>query len=174
MQPTPNTLATSHPLPCPQPPAMVCPCAITLAIPFLVSFRFVSFHTHTHTYPTQRICILTFAAQLHTPIAFLALFSCLQDNWQPYLDATKALYRDMVTVTRASSDSPITVASLVYLVHGVYQSSVEGTSSSGGQGKATGSNELFSHDNPHNVCIVSVDPLRRTATILYHAFVPFW
>jgi Domain of unknown function (DUF4498) len=33
---------------------------------------------------------------------------------------------------------------------------------------------LFPNDLPHNYCFVIVDPLKRTVSVLYNAFVPFW
>lgn len=33
---------------------------------------------------------------------------------------------------------------------------------------------LFPTDLPHNACFVVIDGLKRTATVVYNAFVPFW
>lgn len=33
---------------------------------------------------------------------------------------------------------------------------------------------LFPGDSPHNSCYVVVDPLKRTVSVVYSAFVPFW
>jgi hypothetical protein len=94
-------------------------------------------------------------------------FPCAQDNWQPYLDAAKALYRDLVSVTRTGgSDGPISVASYVYAVEGL-----DGPGSRpvplhpGGKGDGSAA---------HSVCWVCVDPMRRTANVLHHTWVPFW
>jgi hypothetical protein len=92
---------------------------------------------------------------------------CAQDNWQPYLDAAKALYRDLVSVTRTGgSDGPISVASYVYAVEGL-----DGPGSRpvplhpGGKGDGSAA---------HSICWVCVDPMRRTANVLHHTWVPFW
>jgi hypothetical protein len=88
-----------------------------------------------------------------------------EDEWGPYLAAVKAVYRDLVTVTRSAPDAPITVASHVYAV-----SAVAGPRA--GPGAAT-TTPLFpdGDEHGHSICLVSVDPIRRTANILYHAWV---
>lgn len=73
-----------------------------------------------------------------------------EDSWEPYLDATKALYKDLVVVTKANDGKTVNAVSTTFSV--------------------TGLDGLFPNDNPHNVCLVSVDPIRRTVTILMHTF----
>jgi hypothetical protein len=73
-----------------------------------------------------------------------------EDSWEPYLDATKALYKDLVVVTKANDGKTVNAVSTAYSI--------------------TRLDNLFPNDNPHNVCLVSIDPIRRTVTVLMHTF----
>ena len=33
---------------------------------------------------------------------------------------------------------------------------------------------LWPEDSPHNLCLVSFDPLHRCVNVLHYSFVPFW
>jgi len=79
-----------------------------------------------------------------------------EDDWSVYAPCVKGLYKDLLTVHKASSAGGIHVASAVFAV-----SAIEGLA-------------LFPEDSPHSHCIVSVDPLRRRVHILYSAFVNYW
>jgi hypothetical protein len=72
---------------------------------------------------------------------------------------TKALYKDLLTVSKNASTGAIEVASRAYSVTGL---------------AGEGVTRLFPHDSPHNACFVTVDPIARTAHVLYSAWVPFW
>ncbi len=37
-----------------------------------------------------------------------------------------------------------------------------------------GSSPLFPNDSPHSRCYLVVDPSKRSVTVFYNAFVPFW
>lgn len=80
-----------------------------------------------------------------------------EDEIGPYLDATRSIYRDLVTVVRAPSGA-IEVAS-----HAFEVSALEGVST-----------PLFPSSSPHHACWVVVDPVKAQVTLLYHAWVPFW
>ena len=73
-----------------------------------------------------------------------------EDKWDAYLETTKALYKDLVVVTKANDGKTVNVVSSSFFI--------------------TRFDGLFPTDNPHSVCIVSVDPIRRIVTILMHTF----
>lgn len=88
-----------------------------------------------------------------------------------------------MTVTKAPEQEGggIAVASHVYAVRGLVGTTAPVAASStaaggdAGGGAKTGPLRLFPEpSSPHNVCWVSVDPLRRTAAVLYHPWLPFW
>jgi len=74
-----------------------------------------------------------------------------EDKWDAYLETTKALYKDLVVVTKANDGKTVNVVSSAFAI--------------------TRFDGLFPTDNPHNVCIVSVDPIRRLVTVLMHTFI---
>ncbi|KAJ3192055.1 hypothetical protein HK101_007114 [Irineochytrium annulatum] len=75
-----------------------------------------------------------------------------EDSLDPYLEVTRKLYKDLITVARGDAGG-LRVASLVYRIDGV---------------KSEGS-PLFPMDHPQNFCYVSIDPLRRHVNVFYHA-----
>lgn len=112
-----------------------------------------------------------------------------EDNWELYCQYVKLLYKDLITVTReennTSGESKITVASYVYRIHGLegYIVPSTGPSSSSSSSSVTPANSLVSTKLPffpttdeynHSVCWLSIDPLRRTVSVFYHAWVSFW
>ena len=72
-----------------------------------------------------------------------------------YLSITKALYKDLVTVSKTPAGA-LQVSSLTYQVE-----SVSGSSAS-----------LFPRDGDHNFCYVAVDPLNRHVKLFYAAWFP--
>lgn len=84
-----------------------------------------------------------------------------EEYWGPYLEGTKALYRDLTTVTKDPADGSIQVVSRAYMVSAL---------------RAEGRRELqlFPTDRSHNRLFVVVDPAKRLVTLLYSAFIPFW
>jgi len=76
-----------------------------------------------------------------------------EDDLQPYLDMTRKIYKDMITVVKDSKTEKIKVASHVYQI-------VELESSIA---------SLFPISHPQNFCYVSIDPAKRHVNILYHA-----
>lgn len=75
---------------------------------------------------------------------------------EPYFAATKAIYKDMLTVQRnASGDTQ--VVSKVFRIHSI------------GDGGS-----LFPKDHLSNFCYLSLDPLSRHATVWYFGYKPFW
>jgi len=75
-----------------------------------------------------------------------------EDAWGAYLEAARALYRDLVAVTK-DAEGVVSVASHVFAVSGA---------------------GLFPNDSPHSACFVCVDPMRRTATVLASTFIAGW
>jgi hypothetical protein len=87
-----------------------------------------------------------------------------EDRVGPVLDATKGLYKDLLTVHRSTSDGGITVASIVVEIKGI-------------EWVARGKDAhpwLFPDACPHSFCYVVICPLKRSATIWYHAWTSWW
>lgn len=97
-----------------------------------------------------------------------------EDEWQPYLDACKAVYRDMLTVAKNTTTGAIEVQSYVYQIHSLAGEASTSGGAGGGSGASSDALRLFPHDNPHNVCWMAVDPLKRTVTVLCHSWEAFW
>ena len=75
-----------------------------------------------------------------------------------YLEMTKSLYRDLVTVYKSSKTGQVEIATEAIAV-----------------GEVTdGGFTVFPRDNKHNVMLVFVDPLKKLTRIVYHPFTPFW
>ncbi|KAI9000200.1 hypothetical protein BC832DRAFT_562729 [Gaertneriomyces semiglobifer] len=72
-----------------------------------------------------------------------------EDEITPYIDATKAVYKDMISPVK----DPTIPAAFVFSI-----SAVESSAS-----------PLFPMEHPQNFCILSVDPRKRTVTVMYHA-----
>lgn len=87
--------------------------------------------------------------------------SQFEDTGAPYLEATKALYKDLVAVGREAASGRIMVQSHVYAI----------TGATGPRGAPVA---LFPHTNPHSLFLASIDPARRLVTLFYHAWVPYW
>ena len=87
--------------------------------------------------------------------------SCSQfeDKIDVYLEAAKKLYKELLNVHKGSSGA-IEVASVVYRVKRIETQS--------------GRMNLFPSGSRNNFCYVAVDPLKRTAKVLYHGFIPVW
>jgi hypothetical protein len=77
-------------------------------------------------------------------------------NMQRYLQLTKGLYKDVLTVYRNERTGCVETSALVALV----------TAVSGLQ--------LFQQDSPYNFCAVVVDPTTKTVSCIHRAFAPFW
>ncbi|KAJ3010277.1 hypothetical protein HKX48_007499 [Thoreauomyces humboldtii] len=76
-----------------------------------------------------------------------------EDELEPYLNATKLIYKDLISVAKDPQTNKLRVSSLVYKVTGL-DSSVS---------------PLFPSEHPQNFCYVSIDPMKRTVSLLYHA-----
>jgi cilia- and flagella-associated protein 300 len=81
-----------------------------------------------------------------------------EDEWGPYLDATRSVYRDLVTVVKAADGAGIEVASHVYDITALVGASPQ----------------LFPSALPHHICWVVVDPVKSQVSLVYHAWVSFW
>lgn len=77
------------------------------------------------------------------------------DTIEPYLQLTKALYKDLVTVNKNASGA-LQVSSHTFAIE-----SVNGSSAS-----------LFSRPSAHNFCYVCVDPIARHVKVWYAAWFP--
>nr|KAJ3419408.1 hypothetical protein HK105_006995 [Polyrhizophydium stewartii] len=76
-----------------------------------------------------------------------------EDELGPYLDVTKKLYKDLITVVKDPQTGRLRVASLIFKIKSV-ESSVS---------------PLFPFEHPQNFCYVSIDPIRRHVNLWYHA-----
>jgi len=72
------------------------------------------------------------------------------DEMAPYLNFTKALYKDLVTVHKGAGG--LQVSSLTVEVTGISGAS------------------LFPRDSPHNFCYITIDPVGRTVKAMYGAW----
>lgn len=75
---------------------------------------------------------------------------------QPYLDATKALYKSIVSVYRGRRSGAIEVASLAFQVLGA-----DGV-------------RLFPAEENNSFAYLVVDPRNRRVAFWYHAYTPWW
>lgn len=75
-----------------------------------------------------------------------------------YLDITKDLYKELITVYRDSKTEQVQIAGRVYQLE-----------------KVTGLT-LFQDDpdSPHNQLFLVIDPLKKEVTVMKHSFKPFW
>jgi hypothetical protein len=76
-----------------------------------------------------------------------------------YTASTKQLYKELVSVYRAAASGKVTVATHAFEVTGL---------------GAGGARALFPQTSSHNRCYVMIEPLKKTATVLYLPFAPFW
>lgn len=81
------------------------------------------------------------------------------DSVRPYEDATRTLYKALVSVKKNTADpTAIDVTSHVYAAD-----PTSGNVSS-----------LFKNASPLHSCFVVLDPKKRWLAVWYHPFVPFW
>lgn len=78
-----------------------------------------------------------------------------EDQMEPYLNMTKALYKDLVSVHKTAAGT-LAIGSLTYAI-----SEVNGSSAS-----------LFPRPSPNNFCYVTIDPAARHVKLFYAAYVP--
>lgn len=79
-----------------------------------------------------------------------------EDFAEPYFEATKALYKDLLTVQKNASGD-VEVVSQVFEIHSL------------GDG-----GELFRRENPTNFFYVIVDPMSRHVNVWYFGYRPIW
>ncbi|CAM9471606.1 unnamed protein product [Chrysoparadoxa australica] len=75
----------------------------------------------------------------------------------PYLETTKAVYKDLLEVHKSANEQ-VVVSSHAYRIMSVQNDECQ----------------LFKQESPHNLCILVVNPLARTATVIHKNFTPFW
>lgn len=83
-----------------------------------------------------------------------------EDSIHAYLETTKKLYKDLVryfiftnkSVVKDSSTQKLKVVSMVFKINSVLSSI----------------SPLFPVEHPQNFCFVSIDPVKRRATVYYH------
>ncbi len=79
----------------------------------------------------------------------------------PYMEATKAMYRDMVKIFRKTNKDNVEFASLAFEVKSLNKSK----------------EALFGEsatESPLNCCLVAVDPWRGHVNVVSKLVVPFW
>lgn len=82
-----------------------------------------------------------------------------EDRLEHYLEATKRLYKEFVSVHKNGDTGKIEIASVIFRVNGI-------TTDKG--------QSLFPTTGRQNFCYVALDPLRRSCKVWYHGHVPFW
>ncbi|KAK9811465.1 hypothetical protein WJX72_004407 [[Myrmecia] bisecta] len=82
-----------------------------------------------------------------------------EDNIEAYLDVTKKIYKELISVQKSLSGSGLEVSSAVYCLKSV---------------ETNGGWQLFPHASANNFCYITMDPLKRHCKVWYHAFMPFW
>ena len=80
------------------------------------------------------------------------------DKWDAYLDLTRKVYKDFLSVRKNATTGKIEVSSKVYRVTGINE----------------GHRGLFPNDNPHSFCYLVFDPAKKTVAYWFHAFMPWW
>ncbi|KAI9207555.1 uncharacterized protein BJ171DRAFT_277520 [Polychytrium aggregatum] len=76
-----------------------------------------------------------------------------EDFLDPYLDATKRIYKDLISVSKDSATGQLAVASHVHRIDAL----------------DSALSPLFPMEHPQNFCYVAIDPLRRHVNVFYHA-----
>jgi cilia- and flagella-associated protein 300 len=76
-----------------------------------------------------------------------------EDELEPYLTATRQIYKDLISVVKDSSTGKLKVSSMVFKITDM-KSSVS---------------PLFPLKHPQNFCYFAIDPLRRNVNLFYHA-----
>ncbi|KAJ3043621.1 hypothetical protein HK097_001707 [Rhizophlyctis rosea] len=76
-----------------------------------------------------------------------------EDFVEPYLECTKLIYKDLVSVTKNPTTGKLQVASQVYKI----------------KNATTSVSPLFPIEHPQNFMYVSIDPVRRYVNVWYHA-----
>jgi len=79
-----------------------------------------------------------------------------EDDWRPYLDATKTMYKELVSARRTATGA-IAIGSTALAVTGW-----------------EGETALWPKDVDHNWCYVLIDPSKRNVIIWYGAWLPWW
>ncbi|KAF5834885.1 flagellar/basal body protein [Dunaliella salina] len=87
-----------------------------------------------------------------------------EDKLEPYLEAAKRLYKELVSVQR-SGEGGLEVASTVFRIKGIRAEREGG-----------GSVPLFPRkaNLRNSFCYITMDPNTRLIRLLYHAFIPYW
>eukprot|EP00879_Flechtneria_rotunda_P016634 GHRR01017404.1.p1 GENE.GHRR01017404.1~~GHRR01017404.1.p1 ORF type:complete len:170 (+),score=57.97 GHRR01017404.1:399-908(+) len=79
-----------------------------------------------------------------------------EDQLKPYLEITKRLYKALLSVHKDPGTGKVEVASTVLEV------------------KGCDCLPLFPHKSRNNRCLVTIDSMKRTIQVLYHAHIPWW
>lgn len=135
-----------------------------------------------------------FLYQLFRWLVLGGAMSQYEDKAAPYMEASKAFMKELLTVVKDEDKGGLRVASSVFAVtelnlqpakeeeEGAAGGAAGGGASSAAAAaamrkKALGQSQLlklFPHDSPCNVCWVAIDPLKRTCSVLKAAWKPFW
>lgn len=95
-----------------------------------------------------------FIFHLMARLAIGGSMSQYEDYFGEYKEATKLLYKDLITVQKNADTGEPEVASKVYILRD--------------QGRMV----LFPRDSSFNFMYIVVDPIRRHVNVLYHAMIP--
>jgi len=95
--------------------------------------------------------------QLFKHLALGGAMNQWEDVVDPYLEATKLIYKDLVRVRKSPESGQVEVTTLAYLVSNV-----------------DGAVDLFpNRDQPNNMCLLMIDPVPRHITCYYFGVVGF-
>eukprot|EP01027_Heterolobosea_sp_BB2_P024275 GEZU01036539.1.p1 GENE.GEZU01036539.1~~GEZU01036539.1.p1 ORF type:complete len:120 (-),score=33.61 GEZU01036539.1:70-429(-) len=81
-----------------------------------------------------------------------------EDDFEPYSETTKAIYKDLVSVQKNPYSSKPEVISPVYQILDI---------------DCNGSS-LFARDSPYNFCYVIIDPLKRQVVVWHYCWSPMF
>lgn len=87
-----------------------------------------------------------------------------------YLESTKQLYKELLTVHKASATGKIEITSKVYKINPTSPNAEDGSN----ENSSSSSSSLFPGVPEHSRCFVVVDPMKKYATVIYSNFKSFW
>lgn len=125
-------------------------------------------HAHTHTRRQQsRIRDLRSlggdsGAKQTQPCAFRLVIggglNQYDDTLAPYIETSKAIYRDLVSVQKRGATSEPEIRSVALSISSVRSDGAP----------------LFPRESPHNFCYLTIDPLQRNVKLWYSSFWPVY
>ncbi len=88
-----------------------------------------------------------------------------EENIQPYLQATKLLYKDLVQVRKQDNSNQLVVVSKSFQIQSLETKKNKA---------ADEASSLFASSNRFHTCVLSIEPMRRHVYIYYCPFKAAW